>query len=229
MLKQNIPARGITNNGYAGVCADGTKAIWNTVSLPTLTLVQLPLPVAHSLPLDSYYSADADPSRTVPAALALQEHNSNHPTRPDPTRPARATRPGAPPASSSTPRAAPLPRARGSLRLPAAHHHLDVLALLLLLRGAAALQAEGGHGAPGRERAEDDRRGTGRAAWARLRLKLRLGPNPTPASARRRHHHLRTARRRRPTNQRALAGHHGTYFQISGDDTKARRKRPILP
>lgn len=82
LLKQNIPARGITNNGYAGVCADGTKAIWNTVSLPTLTLVQLPLPVAHSLPLDSYYSADADPSRTVPAALALQEHNSNRRTCP---------------------------------------------------------------------------------------------------------------------------------------------------
>lgn len=98
LLKQNIPARGITNNGYAGVCADGTKAIWNTVSLPTLTLVQLPLPVAHSLPLDSYYSADADPSRTVPAALALHEHNSNHPTRPDPPAPRGPERP--PPAAA---------------------------------------------------------------------------------------------------------------------------------
>lgn len=48
----------------------------------------------------------------------------------------------------------PARRARGGgrpPRLPASHHHLDVLALLLLLGSTAALEAERSHGGPRRE------------------------------------------------------------------------------
>lgn len=146
-----------------------------------------------------------------PSIAARQSHSCTAPVtrrRPQPAGPAgRAERAGPSPAGTNAgPPRPPTISQRRAPHIPAPHHHLDVLALLLLL-GAAAQGAEGSHGGTGAKRCGRARARVGRAR----RRQRRFEP--------------RTAR---PGQSAAAAGHHGTDFKSWGWRAPKRRHCPAL-